>query len=201
MAMKACKECKKEVSTEAKVCPNCGKKNPTRSFSLLKWIGITLFGLFVLGMIVEVNKSPEQKAADTAARAEREVKRSEEKSADTATRVERETKRSEEKAKVDPKTEALNSVVLEKLNWYKGGFNSTMMIDTTIKNNGNRDVKDIEIKCTHYSNSGTRIDSNKKTAYELVKAGKSVYLKGFNMGFIHSQASSSRCEITDLVLL
>jgi hypothetical protein len=29
MALKACKECKKEISTEAKVCPNCGKKDPT----------------------------------------------------------------------------------------------------------------------------------------------------------------------------
>jgi RNA polymerase subunit RPABC4/transcription elongation factor Spt4 len=29
MALKKCKECGKEISTEAKVCPNCGKKNPT----------------------------------------------------------------------------------------------------------------------------------------------------------------------------
>ncbi len=29
MALKACKECKREISTEAKTCPNCGKTNPT----------------------------------------------------------------------------------------------------------------------------------------------------------------------------
>jgi RNA polymerase subunit RPABC4/transcription elongation factor Spt4 len=181
--MKACKECKKEISTEAKICPNCGKKNPTSSFSVLKWIGVALVGFFVLGIIIEANKSPEQKAADAVARAEREAKRA------------------EEKAKVDPKTEALNSVKLEKLNWYKGGFGSTMMLDATIKNDGSRDVKDIKIECTHYSNSGTRIDSNKSIVFELVKAKKSFLLKEFNMGFIHSQASSTSCQITDLVLL
>jgi hypothetical protein len=30
MALKPCKECKKEVSTSATACPNCGVKNPTR---------------------------------------------------------------------------------------------------------------------------------------------------------------------------
>jgi hypothetical protein len=28
MAMKACSECKKEISTDANPCPHCGKKNP-----------------------------------------------------------------------------------------------------------------------------------------------------------------------------
>lgn len=31
MALKPCKECKQEVSTKAKSCPNCGAKNPTIS--------------------------------------------------------------------------------------------------------------------------------------------------------------------------
>ncbi len=29
MALKPCKECRKEISSEAKVCPKCGKKDPT----------------------------------------------------------------------------------------------------------------------------------------------------------------------------
>src|SRR5437868_3445224 len=29
MALKKCRECGKEISSSAKVCPNCGKKNPT----------------------------------------------------------------------------------------------------------------------------------------------------------------------------
>lgn len=35
MAMRACRECGTEVSTTAKRCPTCGKKNPTGSFSAL----------------------------------------------------------------------------------------------------------------------------------------------------------------------
>ena len=29
MALKPCRECKKKVSTEANVCPNCGVPDPT----------------------------------------------------------------------------------------------------------------------------------------------------------------------------
>lgn len=46
MALKPCKECKKEISTEAKVCPNCGKKNPTSS-------GIPVF-VWLVGALVVV---------------------------------------------------------------------------------------------------------------------------------------------------
>lgn len=31
MALKPCKECKKEVSTSASKCPHCGVRNPTTS--------------------------------------------------------------------------------------------------------------------------------------------------------------------------
>lgn len=30
MAMKKCKECGKEISKDAKVCPNCGKKQGSK---------------------------------------------------------------------------------------------------------------------------------------------------------------------------
>ena len=30
MALKPCRACKKEVSTDARTCPNCGAKWPTR---------------------------------------------------------------------------------------------------------------------------------------------------------------------------
>ncbi len=46
MAMGQCKECKKEVSTSAKVCPNCGVKNPTTKASDV------LGGFFVLVLVV-----------------------------------------------------------------------------------------------------------------------------------------------------
>ena len=58
MAMKECRECKKEVSTEAKVCPSCGVKNPTKKKS--RTLGILLgLGIFiaVIAMLGEKGKS------------------------------------------------------------------------------------------------------------------------------------------------
>jgi predicted amidophosphoribosyltransferase len=40
MAMKACKECKKEISTDANPCPHCGKKNPHGSSKILVFGGV-----------------------------------------------------------------------------------------------------------------------------------------------------------------
>jgi len=101
---------------------------------------------------------------------------------------------------IDRKAEALQKMQLE-FDWGKGGFDSVMIANFTIKNMGNYDVKDLEVKCTHSANSGTVIDSNDRTIYEIVKAHSTKKVNDFNMGFIHSQAARSRCEIVDLTLL
>jgi hypothetical protein len=44
--MKACAECKKEISTDAKVCPNCGKKDPHLT------PGIRVFALLLMSLPV-----------------------------------------------------------------------------------------------------------------------------------------------------
>ena len=62
MALKPCKECHQEVSTSAKVCPHCGRKNPRQgkiSFaidSFAKWLFkvgllLTILGLLILLLI------------------------------------------------------------------------------------------------------------------------------------------------------
>lgn len=172
MAMAKCRECGTEVSDEAKTCPKCGIAKPVKKTSLLVKILAGIFGLAVLSNIIGGISGGSSSPSSSAVA-----------------------------PRIDPKTEALNAVKLDKWGWHKGGFDSIMMLNATIKNDGARDVKDIEIECTHSSNSGTRIDSNKKVIYELVKAGKSVRIKDFSMGFIHSQANSTHCQITDLVLL
>lgn len=52
MAMKKCKECGKEVSTSAKLCPHCGKKYPTGGLTMPAKIFLGILALFVLGKIV-----------------------------------------------------------------------------------------------------------------------------------------------------
>lgn len=82
--------------------------------------------------------------------------------------------------------------------WDKGGFDSVMEANFTITNGSQYTIKDITIECTHFAKSGTRIDSNKRTIYDTVSAGSSKTFNKFNMGFIHSQANSTNCQIADL---
>lgn len=98
------------------------------------------------------------------------------------------------------KAVAMANLSIKKLNWHKGGFDNVMMVDVTFQNSGEKDVKDVELTCEHYSNSGTRIDSNRKTVYEIVPANKTKRVREFNMGFIHSQAAQTDCKITNLVV-
>ena len=75
-----------------------------------------------------------------------------------------------------------------------------LMADFTFENDCQTDIKDGEVTCTHYAASGTKIDSNRRTIYEIVRAQSTKTVKAFNMGFIDSQAKSSVCKITDLAL-
>lgn len=96
----------------------------------------------------------------------------------------------------DPIESALASV---KLDYKWGKKHDTLMIaNFTVINDGYEDVKDIEIECIHAGPSGTRIDSNKRTIYEVVPARSRKSFSGFDMGFIHSQAVKSVCTISSL---
>lgn len=177
MAMSKCRECGTEVSDEAKTCPKCGVSKPVKKTSIVVKIVIAIIGLSIFGNIISNMGSG------------------------VATQPKNSVTATEPVKVINPKEKALASVKLEKWEGRKGGFDNVMLLTAKIKNDGDRDVKDIEIECTHASNSGTRIDSNKKIVYELVKAGKTVSIKDFGMGFIHSQATSSSCSIIDLTVL
>ncbi len=54
MAMKPCRECKKEISSDADVCPLCGKKSPHGRSKIVIFGGGLLglvFGLTAIGML------------------------------------------------------------------------------------------------------------------------------------------------------
>jgi hypothetical protein len=101
---------------------------------------------------------------------------------------------------IDPKTVAMQATSIAKFRWYKEDISSIMMATFTIKNDGNTPVKDIEIKCVHSAPSGTVIDSNTRTIYQVIPPHKARTFRDFNMGFINSQASSSNCGIEDLAI-
>ncbi len=160
MALRACKECGKEISSSEKVCPNCGKKQGTSAaVGCLAVIAI----LFVLGHIGSLfnNSSGDGSGGQPA---------------------------------VSPSKPALSQVTL-KYSWYKVADGMIMHAYFTIKNEGNQDLKDFVITCQHFAHSGTPIDSNTRTIYEVVRSHSVRTFRDFDMGFIHSQAASTACSI------
>lgn len=60
--MKPCKQCGKEISPKAKVCPGCGEPDPTRRAQRAKWIGFAIIGgpiilAIVIGMFDAANET------------------------------------------------------------------------------------------------------------------------------------------------
>jgi len=68
MALVKCKECGKEISSQAESCPNCGRKKP-KSTSTVTWIvlGIIVFGVY--GAISNSSKRDELIATEAQAKA------------------------------------------------------------------------------------------------------------------------------------
>jgi len=95
---------------------------------------------------------------------------------------------------------ALFNTDVANVSWWKAGGGTVMMVSLTIKNSNDFAVKDIEITCEHYANSGTRIDSNTRTIYERIPPKGNKAIKEFSMGFIHSQAARTGCRVTNLAL-
>lgn len=63
MALAPCKECGKEISTEATVCPHCGKKNPTSRGLVVGKAGGCLLVVIVLGIIGSLSESTRKHTA------------------------------------------------------------------------------------------------------------------------------------------
>lgn len=173
MALKPCIECKREISTEAKTCPHCGKKNPTTSpADQAKGCAGCLIILGVLAIIGMCSKDTVPSLTPSAS--------------------------SFTPAPPSPKEDAMARTALE-FTWSKDGFGNVMVATFKISNKSDYSIKDIEIACTHSANSGTVIDSNTRTLYEIVQPGQTRRFPKVNMGLIHSQATQSSCRIADLV--
>lgn len=81
--------------------------------------------------------------------------------------------------------------------WGTDGLGMLMKANFTIRNNSDHAIKDIQIKCEHYANSGTKIDKNTQVVYEVVEAHSKRSFRDFDMGFIRDQVRSSSCAIDD----
>lgn len=77
---------------------------------------------------------------------------------------------------------------------------SVMVADFSFKNTSDFDIKDIVVSCVHTAPSGTQIDSSERTIYDIIPAHGDKVVSRFNMGFIHSQAAKTSCEVKNVVV-
>jgi hypothetical protein len=92
-------------------------------------------------------------------------------------------------------------VQIADFSWTKDESGTFMIASFVVENRSRSNVKDIEVTCRHFAPSGTEIDSNTRTIYEIIPAGRRLTIKNFNMGFIHSQAQRSQAEVTDFTVM
>lgn len=90
----------------------------------------------------------------------------------------------------------LSDIRLNVINLNKVGFGNVLEATFSINNLNQYAVKDLTVTCKHVANSGTYIDSNTRTIYEMIPSRGSTYIRDFNMGFINSQMSGSVCAVT-----
>ena len=168
MALVACRDCGQQISTDCAACPRCGKPTKARGMGGCSIIFLVFIGLGVLGSLVSTTSRHGTADHENSVVAPEPP---------------------------DPKVTAMADAKVA-FHCYTG---SILLCDFTVSNN-NSDfiIKDIEITCKAFGKSETEIDSNKRTIYDKVESHSKKRFPKFNMGFVHSQAVSSSCRITNL---
>ena len=88
-------------------------------------------------------------------------------------------------------------ISVHKTDWHKGGFGNVMLATFVVRNNGGFYAKDITFECSMYSESRTYLGKASATVYQQLSANSSKKFRDVNLGFIHSQAASSSCVVSD----
>jgi hypothetical protein len=91
--------------------------------------------------------------------------------------------------------EVLAQLRIGSFSWETKGFGTTMMATFVVHNDSPITVKDVVVTCKHSANSGTQIDSNTRTVYEVIQRKSYASVVDMNMGFIHGEAVKSKCIV------
>ena len=83
-------------------------------------------------------------------------------------------------------------------NTNRGGFGTVIIADINIYNGNKTAVGDIKFTCNGFSRTGTRIDSNTRTIYEYVEPFNYKTIKGYNIGYVHSDVSYFKCQTVNI---
>jgi len=162
-------------------------------------LGFALIVVFVLSSVLsdrEASKHAEEEAKKSPTQRAQETKQREIQEKQRAADAEK-----ERLASRTPLEVATDETKLVNYTWHKSGFGNVMVASFTIRNSSPYNVKDFDIRCEHSARSGTVIDHNEQTVYEIVKSRSTRTFRDVSMGFIDPQAAASGCEILRLSLV
>ena len=99
-------------------------------------------------------------------------------------------------APVQRASDSLENVDL-KVSWRKTSTNM-MIARIAVTNRNDHDVKDLDVECTMYAPGGSALGEARRTVYDVVPAKADRTFRDFNMGTIHGQANTARCNVIGL---
>jgi hypothetical protein len=85
--------------------------------------------------------------------------------------------------------------------WRLDGFGIISMQNFDIENTSSIDMKDVSIKFTYYSESGTVLSESINVVYKNIKAKSKIKVREFNAGFVNQQTASCQLQIVDAVAI
>ncbi len=163
--MTKCKYCGATTPGAVSKCPHCGRNQPLLTSRIIPPIFIGAVIMLILAAISSTHtpSPPSQRTTSV------------------------------NYPQVDPREEVKKNptkyIKIVKQSWRKGGFGSVAIHNLTIRNESNYDIKDISIKFSYLSDSGTLLDYNVQTIYQIIKAKKTRTFYDVNAGLVHSQAT------------
>lgn len=75
------------------------------------------------------------------------------------------------------------------------GYGVANVADITVKNDNPFAVKDITVACTMYGRSGTAIQRQTKTIFDIVPAKATRNFRGITIGIYNSQSDHGGCKV------
>ena len=106
------------------------------------------------------------------------------------------------RAYVEPKPENLSksqmlaNFRISAFSWQKDGFGTIMMARFVVHNDNPMRLKDIELTCSSSGPSGSIIDTNTRTVFDIVGQKSFLQVNKLNMGFVRSEAVETKCRVT-----
>jgi hypothetical protein len=95
------------------------------------------------------------------------------------------------------KSQILANFRIRAFSWEKDGFGSIMMARFILHNDNPMPLKDIEVTCSSSGPSGSIIDTNSRTVFDVVRQKSFLEVDKINMGFIRSEAVETKCRVTN----